>query len=163
MLDQAAVEDRDLLLYLVDASVPFQPAEQEALKLIGSIKAPVLLLLNKVDALKEKALLLPLIERYGALASFDCEITATVPSGATARIDGIFISPGPSPLLPKPRTKRPDATRRNAIRSRWRGSMFAWILKMKPEKASWSIATTLPPAVRGRGGPACSRKPSIKS
>jgi GTP-binding protein Era len=68
---RAAVEDRDLLLYLVDASVPFQPAEQEALKLIGNIKAPVLLLLNKVDALKEKALLLPLIERYRELGNFE--------------------------------------------------------------------------------------------
>lgn len=68
---RAAVEDRDLLLYLVDASVPFQPAEQEALELIGNIKAPVLLLLNKVDALKEKALLLPLIDRYRELGSFE--------------------------------------------------------------------------------------------
>jgi len=68
---RAAVEDRDLLLYLVDASEPFQPAEQEALKLLGRIKAPVLLLLNKVDALKEKAQLLPLIERYRELGNFE--------------------------------------------------------------------------------------------
>jgi GTP-binding protein Era len=68
---RTAVEDRDLLLYLVDASAPFEPAEQEALELIGKTTAPVFLLLNKVDALKEKALLLPLIERYGALGSFE--------------------------------------------------------------------------------------------
>lgn len=68
---RAAVEDRDLLLYLVDASAPFEPAEQEALELIGKTTAPVFLLLNKVDALKEKALLLPLIERYGSLGHFE--------------------------------------------------------------------------------------------
>ena len=33
-----------------------------------------------------------------------------------------------------PRTKRPEQMRRKATRSRWSGSMFAWILKTKPEK-----------------------------
>ncbi len=68
---RSAIEDRDLLLYLVDASLPFQPAEQEALALLGKTKAPIFLLLNKVDTLKEKARLLPLIERYGALDQFE--------------------------------------------------------------------------------------------
>ena len=30
---------------------------------------------------------------------------------------------------------RPEQTRTNATRSRWRGSMFAWILKTKPREA----------------------------
>jgi len=67
---RAAIDGRDLLLYLVDASAPFQAAEREALELIGETQTPVLLLLNKVDALKEKALLLPLIERYRELGRF---------------------------------------------------------------------------------------------
>ena len=33
------------------------------------------------------------------------------------------------------RANRPEQTRRKATRSRWRGSMFAWILKTKPEKS----------------------------
>ncbi|MEN6604802.1 MAG: GTPase Era [Bryobacteraceae bacterium] len=66
-----ALEDRDLLLYLVDATLPFQPAEEQALELIGKTAAPVLLLLNKVDAVKEKAQLLPLIERYSAMGRFE--------------------------------------------------------------------------------------------
>jgi len=66
-----ALEDRDLLLYLVDATLPFQSAEEQALELIGKTAAPVLLLLNKVDAVKEKAQLLPLIERYSATGRFE--------------------------------------------------------------------------------------------
>jgi hypothetical protein len=35
-----------------------------------------------------------------------------------------------------PRSKRPEQIRRNAMRSRWFGSMFAWILNTKPLKNS---------------------------
>lgn len=34
-----------------------------------------------------------------------------------------------------PRSNSPDTIRTKAIRSRWRGSMLAWILKTKPEKS----------------------------
>ena len=47
-----------------------------------------------------------------------------------------------------PRSKRPEQILKNAMRSRWRGSIFAWILKTNPEKASSSGATTLPASVR---------------
>ena len=40
-----------------------------------------------------------------------------------------------------PRVRRPEQTRRNAMRSRWLGSMFAWILKTKPDIAGSSGAT----------------------
>ncbi len=44
----------------------------------------------------------------------------------------------------------PEQTRMKAIRSRCRGSMLAWILKMKPENLSLSTGTSrgLPPATR---------------
>jgi hypothetical protein len=37
-----------------------------------------------------------------------------------------------------PRSNRPEQTRTNAIRSRWAGSMFAWILKTSPVNAGSS-------------------------
>ena len=42
-----------------------------------------------------------------------------------------------------PRSKRPEHTRKKAMRSRWDGSMLAWTLKTKPAKG----------ASRGRGTP----------
>ena len=51
---------------------------------------------------------------------------------------------------------RPEQTRTNATRSRWRGSMFAWILKTKPLKRS-SAGLTVPESLgRGCGGGASS-------
>ena len=45
-----------------------------------------------------------------------------------------------------PRSKRPEHTRRNAMRSRCWGSMFAWILNTKPENAS-AVGATSPSSV----------------
>src|SRR5215468_10421619 len=50
-----------------------------------------------------------------------------------------------------PRVSLPEQTRRKAMRSRWFGSMFAWILKTKPVMAVSSGATTRPSAWRGCG------------
>ena len=38
-------------------------------------------------------------------------------------------------LIFMPRSKRPEHTRRKAMRSRWAGSILAWILNTKPENA----------------------------
>jgi GTP-binding protein Era len=67
---RSAVGERDLLLFLVDASVPFNEADQAAVRLIGATRAPMLLVLNKIDRLKDKAQLLPLIEHYQAACGF---------------------------------------------------------------------------------------------
>ncbi len=47
--------------------------------------------------------------------------------------------------------RRPEQMRRNATRSRWRGFMFAWILKTNPEK-SGSVGRITPASLlRGAG------------
>jgi GTP-binding protein Era len=61
---RAAVDERDLLLFVADASAPSVEADREALRLLGRTHTPVMLVLNKIDRLKDKAQLLPLIERY---------------------------------------------------------------------------------------------------
>ncbi len=65
----AALESRDLILLLVDATERFGPADEQVLDLVKRSGAPVFLLLNKVDRLhKEK--LLPIIEHYSKLHAF---------------------------------------------------------------------------------------------
>ncbi len=48
-----------------------------------------------------------------------------------------------------PRWNRPEVMRTNAMRSRWLGSMFAWILNTKPETSGSPGATWVgsPPRV----------------
>ena len=55
-----------------------------------------------------------------------------------------------------PRSNRPDATRTNATRSRWAGSMLAWTLNTRPENGAatgrWAPSTS----ARGVGAGASS-------
>jgi GTP-binding protein Era len=60
----------DLILLLVDATKPMGSGDRFALEMIGRAKASAFLLLNKVDALRDKSKLLPLIERYSAAKEF---------------------------------------------------------------------------------------------
>ena len=66
----AALEERDLLLFLADAARPFQEEDRRAVEIVSRTQTPVVLVLNKVDQLRDKALLLPLIEQYRAAYGF---------------------------------------------------------------------------------------------
>ncbi len=59
-----ALEERDLLLFLVDAAVPFKAEDRRAMDVLRKTGTPAVLVLNKVDLVKEKARLLPVIEQY---------------------------------------------------------------------------------------------------
>src|SRR4051812_12666659 len=63
--------DADVVLFLVDSLAPFGELDEQAVDLIKKIQAPVLLVLNKIDALHEKPKLLRLIEKYGELHKFE--------------------------------------------------------------------------------------------
>ena len=65
-----ALDQRDLLLYVGDAAAPFTTADREALDLVKKSRTPAFLVLNKIDLLRDKPALLPLIERYRA--AHDC-------------------------------------------------------------------------------------------
>ncbi|MBZ5725804.1 MAG: GTPase Era [Acidobacteriia bacterium] len=67
---RAALEERDLLLFVVDAARPFTEEDRRAVDLVRRTETPVVLVLNKVDMVKEKARLLPLIELYKAAHGF---------------------------------------------------------------------------------------------
>ncbi|MGE5486306.1 MAG: GTPase Era [bacterium] len=59
-----ALDERDLLVYIADATLPFQPAEADAIEVIAQSATPAILALNKIDRLSDKSRLLPLIESY---------------------------------------------------------------------------------------------------
>jgi GTP-binding protein Era len=67
---RASLEERDVLLFVGDAHRTFGEEDRKALDVARKTSAPVVLELNKVDLLKDKALLLPLIEEYKRLFDF---------------------------------------------------------------------------------------------
>jgi len=65
-----ALNERDLLLYLADATERFGEADRQALLLLKNATAPALLVLNKTDLVKQQEALLPLIAQYRNLHDF---------------------------------------------------------------------------------------------
>jgi GTP-binding protein Era len=87
----SALESRDLVLLLVDATGRYGTVDEQVLELVKRSGAPVFLLLNKVDKLhKEK--LLPLIGKYSTLHSFRevIPISAMKGEGLDVLIDKII-------------------------------------------------------------------------
>ena len=52
---RAALEERDLLLFVVDATRAFSEEDRRALDMVRKTETPVVLVLNKIDLLKDKA------------------------------------------------------------------------------------------------------------
>ena len=67
---RAALEERDLLLLVVDAAQTFGEEDRRAVDLVHKSGTPVVLVLNKIDLVKEKARLLPLIAQYQEIHEF---------------------------------------------------------------------------------------------
>jgi len=65
-----ALEGCDLILLIVDVTKRFSPADTFVLEMAKRVGTPVALLLNKIDLLKDKGKLLPIIAEYGQLHAF---------------------------------------------------------------------------------------------
>jgi GTP-binding protein Era len=78
---RAALHERDLLLFVVDATVPVEEQDRRALDMVRHAEVPELLVLNKIDLLKDKALLLPLIDQYKELFEFSGYIPVSAVKG----------------------------------------------------------------------------------
>lgn len=66
---QSTLEEVDIVLYVVDASVPPGAGEEYILTQLRRVSTPVILVLNKIDLVKKQDLL-PLIEWFSARANF---------------------------------------------------------------------------------------------
>src|SRR3954453_14382079 len=67
---RASLEERDVLLYVADTARAFGEQDRKAIDVARKVSCPGVLGLNKVDLLKDKAALLPLIEQYKLLFEF---------------------------------------------------------------------------------------------
>ncbi len=65
-----ALEGCDLVLVIMDVARKFDPRDQFAIDLLRRPKTKTFLILNKVDLIREKSKLLPLIEQYRQLYDF---------------------------------------------------------------------------------------------
>lgn len=85
-----ALESRDLILLIVDATQSFSPGDQHVVELVKRTGSPVFLLLNKIDKL-QKEKLLPIIEHYSKLYNFAeiIPISATRKQGLDVLLDKI--------------------------------------------------------------------------
>jgi GTP-binding protein Era len=94
---QSALEEVDLVLHLVDASQPWGGGEQFLFNLLEDVKPPVLGLLTKIDLVRPKQALLPMIEAYHAKRPGATVLPISAPErdGLNALCDEIF------GLLPK--------------------------------------------------------------
>jgi GTP-binding protein Era len=79
---RASLDQRDLLLFVADAARTFEEEDRRAVDLARKAETPVVLVLNKVDLVKEKARLLPLIERYKAMYEFIEFVPVSAAKGA---------------------------------------------------------------------------------
>lgn len=87
----AALESRDLVLVIVDATERFSPADQQLIDLVKNSGGIAFLLLNKIDRL-QKDKLLPMMERYSKLHAFAeiIPISASKRDGLDTLVDKII-------------------------------------------------------------------------
>ena len=78
---KSALHDVDLILFMVDVQ-SWDQQDEQVLALIKQGSVPVVLVVNKVDRVKEKETLLPLLERLQSLADFQ----ALVPISAKSAV-----------------------------------------------------------------------------
>ena len=109
---RSAREDRDVLLYLADATVPPTPEDAESLDALGKVSTPTFLLLTKIDRVPDKRQLLPLIEQYKAIREFDeyIPISAVSGQGLDRLRDAILarLKEGPAYFPPDYLTDQPE-------------------------------------------------------
>ena len=107
-----ALEDRDLLLYVTDASVPPSAEDTQAVSVLKDLSTPVLLLTNKIDRVQDKRKLLPLIEQFKAIREFDeyIPVSATTGEGLDRVRDAIVarLPEGPALFPPDHLTDQPE-------------------------------------------------------
>ena len=62
-----AIEGMDLILYLIDASLPFSDLDNEIIEKLQKVNTPIILVFNKMDLVKNEEKFVNLLEKYKAL------------------------------------------------------------------------------------------------
>jgi GTPase len=106
-----ALEERDLALLIVDASVEFGKGDEFALKLLKEYAPPTILLLNKIDLIAKRRLL-PLMDAYAKLHEFEeiIPISAKTGDGLEDLMDAVIarLPEGPQFFPPDLYTDQPE-------------------------------------------------------
>lgn len=77
---RASLEERDAFIYVVDATKPFRADDEKALSILRHGK-PVIVALNKIDALAAKHDLLPLLDEYRKHYDFHAYLPISAATG----------------------------------------------------------------------------------
>lgn len=77
----ATLNDVDAVAFIVDVTARAMDLDRFVLRSMDKLTTPVVLVLNKVDLLKDKAMLLPLIERYTGMRSFAAVVPVSALTG----------------------------------------------------------------------------------
>lgn len=77
----ATLEDVDAVAFIVDVTAKGTELDRYVLECMEKVTTPVVLVLNKVDLLKDKGALLPLIERYTRLRDFAAVVPVSALTG----------------------------------------------------------------------------------
>lgn len=86
---RASVEDVDCAILMADVTKKMSPVEQQLIRSFSENGTDVILLLNKIDLLKNKEDLLPIIEQYSKL----CDFAEIIPISVKRRINTDKILP----------------------------------------------------------------------
>src|SRR5947209_14839032 len=79
---RASLEERDLFIYVVDATKPFSAGDEKALSILRRGDAPpVIVALNKIDALQAKHDLMPLLDEYQKRYNFEAYLPISAATG----------------------------------------------------------------------------------
>lgn len=78
---RASLDERDLLVFVADAARHFGEDDRRAVDLARKGGVPVLLAVNKIDLVKEKAKLLPVIEQYKEIFDFAAYLPVSAARG----------------------------------------------------------------------------------
>lgn len=83
---RASLEERDVFIYVVDATKPFSASDEKALSILqrgenDGKQPPVIVVLNKIDALAAKHEMLPLLEQYQKLHNFEAYLPISASTG----------------------------------------------------------------------------------
>jgi GTP-binding protein Era len=106
-----ALQERDLVLLIADASADFGKGDQYVLDLLKEYSPPTLLVLNKIDVIRKNRLL-PLIDRYSKLYTFDeiIPVSASRNQGLSELMDAVVrrLPKGPRYFPPELYTDQPE-------------------------------------------------------